>query len=267
MPRQHNGSQNGIAKELVYYHRSYRKISVPEKRHFIPFLCLIIIIEVLLYLFSPDLNYLVNRYTQKILVRSVPFENVSMIWMEFLWRSITVLNIPGSYPAMWFTMINLVVALLIVFIIPQTKTPKPITVVLTLMSLIHLVSALFFLIVPDRFPYQVIDFSKTYVVMVMVTWFLIPVVYGFILYPLPSSVFSKIFMILFTLTFSAAFNIFRYSIFLYLINAHSFIFMAILFFCFGFLLDMIFIVGFYSFYLSLLSGKLRHDMDVWQWLY
>jgi hypothetical protein len=30
---------------------------------------------------------------------------------------------------------------------------------------------------------------------------------------------------------------------------------------------MIFIVGFYSFYLSILSEKLRDNMGVWQWLY
>ncbi|NWG75364.1 MAG: hypothetical protein HXY24_12265 [Rubrivivax sp.] len=164
-------------------------------------------------------------------------------------------------------MINVIVALLIIFILPQTKTPKPITIPFTLMSLIHLVSALLFLFVPDRFPYQVIDFSTTYVAMVIITWFLIPVVYGFTLYPLPSSVLSKIGMIFFTIAFTATFNIFRYSLFLYLIHVHSFIFMAILFFCFGFLVDMIFIVGFYSFYLSLLSRKLKQDMDVWQWLY
>jgi hypothetical protein len=267
MPRQHSESRSGIAKELVYYHRSYRKIPVPEKRHLIPFVFLIVVIEVLIYLFSPDLNYLVNRCTQKILFRSVSLEDVNMIRTEFLWRPITVLNIPGSYPARGFTMINLIVALLILFILPQTKTPKPITVPFMLMSLIHLVSALIFLFVPDRFPYRVIDFSTTYVVMVIATWFLIPVVYGFTLYPLPSSVFSKIGMMLFTLTFSVTFNIFRYSLFLYLINVHSFIFMPILFFCFGFLLDMVFIVGFYSFYLSLLSRKLRHNTDVWQWLY
>jgi hypothetical protein len=267
MPRQHSESQSGIAKELVYYHRSYRKIPVPQKRHLIPFVLLLLGVEGLICLFFPDLNYLVNGYTQKILIRSVPFEDVSIIWTEFLWRPITVLNIPGSYPARGFTMINVIVALFIIFILPQTKAPKPITVPLTLMSLIHLVSSLLFLFVPDRFPYRVIDFSTTYVVMVIVTWFLIPVVYGFTLYPLPSSVFSKILIILFTLAFSATFNIFRYSLFLYLINAHSFIFMAILFFCFGFLVDMIFIVGFYSFYLSLLSRRLKHDMDVWQWLY
>ena len=267
MSRPHVTSQNGIAKELVYYHRSYRKIAVPEKRHLIPLLFFILIIEVFLYLFFPDINSLINEYTQKILIRSVSLENVRMIRAEFLWRPITVLDIPGTYPARGFTIINMVVALLIIFILPQTKTPKPITLPLTLMSLIHLVSALLFLFVPDRFPYQVIDFSTTYVAMVVITWFLIPVVYGFTLYPLPSSILSKIGMMLFTIVFSATFNIFRYSLFLYLIHIHSFIFMAILFFCFGFLVDMIFIVGFYSFYLNLLSRKLKQDMDVWQWLY
>lgn len=222
--------------------------------------------EVFICLYFPDLNYLVNGYTQKILIR-VPLENVSMIWTEFLWRPITVLDIPGTYPTRGFTIINLIVALLIIFIVPQTKTPKPIALSLTLISLIHLVSALFFLFVPNRFPYRVIDFSSTYVVMVIVTWFLIPVIYGFTLYPLPSSIFSKILLMLFTLTFSATFNVFRYSVFLYLIDSHSLIYMAILFFCFGFLLDMLFIAGFYSFYLSVLSRKLKQDMDVWQWLY
>jgi len=267
MAKKHSQSPDEMLKEIVYYHRSYRKISVPAKRHLIPFLLFIIILEILLYHFLPDLNYLVNQYAREILARSIPLEGVDLIWTEFLWRPITVLNVPGTYPTRWVTMINLFVVLLILFIIPQTRTPKPIAVALMLMSLVHLVSALFFLIVPDRFPYRVIDFSTTYVVMVTVFWFLIPVVYGFTLYPLPSSLFSKVGIILFSIAFSLAFNIFRYSMFLYVINVHSFIFMAILFFCFGILLDMIFIVGFYSFYLSILSEKLRDNMGVWQWLY
>jgi hypothetical protein len=195
------------------------------------------------------------------------FENVETIRTEFLWRPITVLGVPGSYPELWFSAVNAVLALLVIIVLPKTKCPKPVTVVSTLVSLIHLVSALFFLFVPDRFPYQVIDFSTTSVVMVIAVWFLIPVVYGFTLYPLPASLFSKALIILFTIAFSATFHIFRYALFLYLISAYSFIFMAVLFFCFGILLDMTFLVGFYSFYLSLLSRRLRQDSSVWQWLY
>lgn len=265
--RRDTQSHNGIVKEVIYYHRSYRKIPVPEKKHFIPFLSLAVIIEVLLYLFFSDLNHLANRYALKILVRLMPFENVELIWTEFLWRPITILNVPGRYPTRWFSIVNLIVTLAVIIAIPRTRTPKPIAVASTLVSLIHLVSVLFFLIIPDRFPYQVLDFSTTFEVMVIVTWFLIPIVYFFILYPLPSSTFSKAFVILFALTFSVTFNILRYAIILYLINVYSFVFMAVLFFCFGILLDTTFIVGFYSFYLSVLSKKLGHDTRVWQWLY
>jgi hypothetical protein len=169
MSKKHSGPLSGIVKKLVYYHRSYRKIRVPQKRHFIPFLFLIVLIEVSLYLSFPDLNLLVNQHAQKILVRSIPSENVELIWTEFLWRPITVLSVPGSYPGRWFSIINLLAALLLVIVVPKMKVPKPIVVPLTLVSLIHIVSALFFLIVPDRFPYHVLDFTTTFAVLVIVT--------------------------------------------------------------------------------------------------
>jgi hypothetical protein len=260
-------SENVDPKEVVYYHRSYRKIPAPEKKHFIPFLLLIVLLEVLLYFFFPDLNHLVNRYSREILIRSIPAEDVQWTWIEFLWTPMVILTVPGSYPEWGVSLVHLLLTLAVLIGIPRMRTPKPIAVTLSLTGFIHLVSALFFLIIPERFPYQVLDFSKTYTEMVVLIWFLIPAVYGLTLYPLPASLLSKMGIILCSIAFSAVFHLFRYAVFLYVLNTYSFLFMAVLFFCFGILLDLTWMVGFYSFYLSLLSRKLNRDMSVWQWLY
>lgn len=267
MAKKKREPQNGDPKEQVYYHRSYRKIPLPEKKHVILFLLIILLLEGLLYFFFPDINHLANWGSRQILIRSIPVENIQWIRIEFLWNPMVVLSVPGSYPEWWLSLIHLILTLVILLAIPKMRIPAPIAVVLGLLGFIHLISALFFLIVPDRFPYQVLDFSTTYVEMVVIIWFLIPVVLGLTLYPLPASLFSKSLLILFSLVFSGVFHLFRYALFLYVIHAHSFLFMAVLFFCFGVLLDMTWMVGFYSFYLSLLSRKLSRDMSVWQWLY
>ncbi len=267
MTKNSRESQSEDPKELVYYHRSYRKIPLPEKKHVIPFLLVIVLLELLLYFFFPDITHLVNRCSRQILIHSMPVEHVQWIRTEFLWNPMVVLSVPGSYPGGWVSLIHLILTLVILIAIPKMRIPKPIAVILGLVSFIHLVSALFFLIFPDRFPYQVLDFSTTYAEMVVLIWFLIPVVYGFTLYPLPASLFSKTLLILFSLVFSMVFHLFRYALFLYVLHTYSFLFMAVLFFCFGVLLDMTWMVGFYSFYLSLLSRKLSRDMSVWQWLY
>jgi hypothetical protein len=98
-------------------------------------------------------------------------------------------------------------------------------------------------------------------------WLFIPVIMGASLLPLPSSKISKFMAILFSLLYGVIFGVVRYVLFVEILARFSYIFMAVLFFCFGPFIDFIVVVGVYAFYVSLISKKINQDLKVWNWSY
>jgi hypothetical protein len=98
-------------------------------------------------------------------------------------------------------------------------------------------------------------------------WLFVPVILEASLLPLPSSKITKFMTILFSLLYAIAFGVVRYVLFAEILVRFSYIFMAVLFFCFGPFIDFIVVVGVYSFYVSLISKKINQDLGVWNWSY
>jgi hypothetical protein len=84
---------------------------------------------------------------------------------------------------------------------------------------------------------------------------------------LPAPFLPKLMLILFALLYSFLFGTLRYVIFLFIIHEFSSIYMALLFFAFGPLIDFVYIVGIYSFYSSRLAESLKSSEAVWKWSY
>ncbi len=83
--------------------------------------------------------------------------------------------------------------------------------------------------------------------------------------PLPSTLFSKLVVNISVLFYSLVFGIVRYAVFLNILSKISFLFMAVLFFAFGPLLDFFYMVGIYSFYLCRISKKAGNNLEIWKW--
>jgi hypothetical protein len=98
-------------------------------------------------------------------------------------------------------------------------------------------------------------------------WLFIPLILGMAFLPLPASIFPKLLLIAFALIYSVIFGTLRYIIFLFIISKFSVIYMALLFFAFGPLIDFVYIVGIYCFYTSKLAKNLKGSETVWKWLY
>ena len=135
------------------------------------------------------------------------------------------------------------------------------------LAVINLVSSVFFLLSPQAFPYTSTEFSELYIKAQLSMWLFIPFILSMAFLPLPAPMSHKLLLMIFTIVYSALFGTLRYIIFMYIISRFSVIYMALLFFAFGPLIDFVYIVGIYSFYSSRLAKNLKSSASVWKWSY
>jgi hypothetical protein len=96
-------------------------------------------------------------------------------------------------------------------------------------------------------------------------WLFLPLILSMAILLFPTRIFPKLALILVTLVYSIIFGTLRYIIFLFILSKFSIIYMALLFFCFGPLIDFVYIVGIYSYYGSRHAINLRKNRTVWKW--
>jgi len=191
----------------------------------------------------------------------------SLVESPFLFGNIYTPELLGRYPTPLLSYAMFIFSLLTIVIIHKTRVPKPISVWISFVCLVNIVSALFFIFLPDLFPYTIQTFGEIFIKTEVAIWVFIPVIMSFSLLPLPSSVISKFFTVVFTLLYATVFGLVRYVLFVSVLAQFSYIFMAVLFFCFGPFIDFIPVVGVYSLYVSFVSRRINRDLRVWNWSY
>jgi hypothetical protein len=67
--------------------------------------------------------------------------------------------------------------------------------------------------------------------------------------------------------YSIIFGSLRYIVYIFILREFSYLFMAIIFFMFGPFFDFVYIVSFYSVFVSNLAVKIQGDESKWGWLY
>ena len=196
------------------------------------------------------------------------FEDIEIVQTRYFTKDIYYLSLAGRYPIPSFCIIMALISFLAMIIVPWIKQIlKPVTIWIFLVSLINLVSSLFFIFCADKFPYSLDIFSDLYIKTEINMWLVIPFLMSMAFLPIPSKLFSKLLVILLTLCYSITLGIMRYIIFVYVLRKFTYLFMAMLFFIFGPLLDFVYIIGIYSIYISIVAQKMKQDKSVWKWLY
>lgn len=185
----------------------------------------------------------------------------------FLFGRIFTPELAGKYPTPQFSYAVFVAALGGILLTLKIRIPKPVAVWVCFVSLIGMASSLFFIFLPSLFPYTIQQFAEIFVKTEIAVWLCIPIIMSFSLLPIPSTMLSKFAAIIFTLFYAMAFGLVRYVLFVTILVRFSYIFMAVLFFCFGPFIDFISVVGVYSFYVSTVSKKINQDLRVWNWSY
>lgn len=204
---------------------------------------------------------------QTVLSSYYPSDTIKVIGKTFLLGDVSFIDIDGTYPSALVSLINFIVSLCLVTVLPALKRNKNIAIYLLFLAAINLVSALFFTLSPYEFPYTASEFSEFYIKSEISMWLFIPFILGLAVLLLPAPFFSKLILIFSAIIYSIVFGTSRYIIFLFIVSKFSVIYMALLFFAFGPLIDFIYIVGIYSFYNSRLARTLKNNESVWKWSY
>lgn len=252
-------------KTIIYYAR-FGRILKQNKILFV-IQCLFYTSLSVFFLFHIEqISLLMAKFSLKLLpnaslVKKEIFEKISLYYLSY----------EGRLPTIIESTFYFIVSLLILILNSKTNFfSLPIKIWVNFIFLILLISSVFFILMPYAFPYSLNDFSLLYIIVQVGIFVFLILVLGFVLSLLSFSwwlIFFNFVIVLFTLFYSFFFGSLRYVVFLFLLKTYSSIWMANCFFNFGPLLDLIYIAGIYSFYISILSKKVRQNVKVWRWIY
>ena len=228
---------------------------------------MIIPLEAAIFLFYPDITYFMGRTAKLALSSYIPMEDMMLLRQSFLQSTIYLLDLPGKYPSPLFSFLFFCFAFLSIYLVPRIKLYKPLGLWLVFLSGINILSSVLFMLLPSMFPYTMLKFSELYITTEVGMWFFVPVIMGIALLPIPAGIFSKFVILFLTLLYSMIFGIVRYIVFLFIIAKLSYLFMPVLYFSLGPLVDFIYIVGIYSFYVSKVAENIAQDCKVWKWVF
>lgn len=255
------------SKSVIMFHRSYRKLPGSVKKFLVQYLFLAIPFSVIAALFYPEITHAICNITKSVLDPYYYSGSVNLFSKEYIEQigPIYYLDIPERFPSFWFSLVNGLVAITLLIVLPNLQKFKPLLIFLTLLSIVHLISSAYFLLFPAYFPYTAGDYSQLYMIQEISIWFFLPLIMGLAVLPLPANILWKVLTMLSIFCYSIVFGTVRYIIFLFIISKISMIYMAVLFFALGPLVDFIYSVGLYTLFLNRLAVRLAEDFSIWRW--
>jgi hypothetical protein len=255
------------AKLIILYHRAYRKIAGTPWIFFLQFLLVALPLSLTVVFFYPQITRTVCLLTLTTLAPFFPPEAITITNVPYIIGNAFFLDLPSKYPSVFFSTMNALASLCLLVFLPAAKRARHIFIFLIVVAFINFVSSLFFTFVPHRFPYEMYDYSELYMKQQISIWFFVPIIMGLAVLPLPSSLPVKCVTMLITFCYSLLFGTLRYAVFLFVLAKASLLYMAVLFFVLGPLVDFIYIVGIYSVHVTRLAKKMKDNFASWKWLY
>jgi len=132
-------------------------------------------------------------------------------------------------------------------------------------SIVSGVSGTFFYFAGERFPYTALDFANVWIRAEFVVWLIIPVLLAIILGTLPLDPAITLLYSTMTLLYAFWFSAIRLTLFLAFFHYAGLIWLPLVYFLGGFLLDFLYIVSYYSMAVSRTTRILRQRREVWRW--
>ncbi|MBN2242447.1 MAG: hypothetical protein JW793_07130 [Acidobacteria bacterium] len=256
-----------MLKTIIYYHRAYRKIAASRGTLAREFLTIALPLSLLMFVAYPVITRWMSLFTQAVLEKYYPPGSIEIIRQPFFLGDVSFVGIPGTNPSLPATVVNLAVSLALTVLLPRVRKGKNAAIYLFYLAAINLASSLFFLFFHSDFPYSATRFSELYVITEISMWIFIPFILGMAIVLFPPAILPKATMIAATLVYSIVIGALRYILFLFIVTKFSVLYMALLYFAFGPLVDFIYIVGIFSFYSNRLAVNLRGSIKAWKWLY
>jgi hypothetical protein len=254
-------------KDRIYLHRAYKRLAGVTRRQLAGMLAVVALFEAGLVLVHEPLTRWFVAGVAAILARcGVPTTTFAAPFLPHLVETMPVLTTVYSFPDKEFSLICLLLATMALVVVPSLKrVPRALVIYTCFFAMLTVASGAFFILTPELFPYDMSEFSRLYMGTELGIWFMLPLVMGLALGPVPAPLGEKAFIILVNLAYSLVFGAVRLAAFVIVLREASVFFMAGLFFALGPFVDFVYVVAIYGLYLNRVSLRLRGSEGVWQW--
>ena len=256
-------------KSRIFYPRDYRHLKKPKPRSLVflgifvlPILCLFIF-------FYPFITKSLSSWGAAIL-RATTNTTVDIQSVRFIpgLGDASFISIESTTPSFTHSLVNAIISVFFILLSTQiNRNNRPLMIYLSMGLFVHLVSSLFFLLIPDLFPYTIIDYSRLYILQQIGTWMTITFITGLatnLVLPDGGYKYAAFFV---TILFSFVFGCVRYVLYLYLLYRFSVLYMAALYFIFGVLYDFLGMIAIYAIFVRGASFRMNSNSGKgeWQW--
>lgn len=161
------------------------------------------------------------------------------------------LELPAGVPSAtvwWSAVAGTVLVILASFALPASYTP--LIYFARVAAMIHASALFYFAVRPGTFPYNLADYSAGMMEVGDILIAIVPVLFGLIYYIFDFSLARKIGLTVMTMLHLAIFVPLQYALQGYVIHHFSLLYMPLLFFVFGFVLDIMVVIAFYAWGMS-----------------
>lgn len=262
-------SENVRKKYIVFYSRDYRHFTKPGVLSILITAVSMIAVIAFYLLNYTDITRALSDWTAGIL-HTVTGAETQTIAKDYFpaFGPIYIVDMAGTTPSFMFSLICAIVSLALVILLSMLKKGmRSLAIYFCMGAYILLISAVFFIFVPEYFPYSLTDYSELYMKQQVILWITVPSLGGMAIFLLGGKWISGYLTFALIVVVSFLFGCVRYVVNMYILYAGTSIFMASLFFTFGVLFDFLQMVSIYTLYVQILSKRMQSvkNRGEWEW--
>lgn len=257
-------------KKKIYFSRKYRHLRMGRAKTLAYMLLFIMPLILILMFFMENLTNVICNLGIRILDRYFPGVPFNITTTNFaLFSNIRFIDLPMVYPSDRAVIGNLLVCLLIVILCSVKKwKSKPLAIYLFINATICLINSIYFFFAKNEFPMKAVSYSDLYVKQQAGLWVAFILLAGFCTVFVGNTKYIwKVLTVLSILLYSIVFGAVRYILFLFIIEKFSILYVALMYFVVGPVIDFMYFVIIYAFFINKMVKVLdsAQERSSWEW--
>ncbi|WP_029523427.1 hypothetical protein [Persephonella sp. KM09-Lau-8] len=252
-------------KEKILPHRAYRIIKLDTFELIGSFIA-IFLIFIAVFSFFPLILEKGIEFCKEFLDTLYVSAVFEINHRNFLIFDVPYIETYGKYPTKNFAILTLIVSFILAIALYKNKYLKNISMTLFVLVFINILSALYFIFFSQYFPYSLSSFSYLFISTSVINWAVLMFIFGLLIAPIPANFFLKIIVYILISLSVVVLGFLRYLLIIVVLKEYTYIFMPVLFLGFGIIVDYVYAVMLYGFFVSFVTASLLKKVDEWRWV-
>ena len=234
--------------------RAYRSLGFPSSLNLIFKLCVCTLMPMLLqgYLIS-EISLHISKLAIRLINGYFPDNSIRLLFEKSVFEQNLYFAQVGNFSnTEMFLHLNLVLTAVFILCVYCFKTGLG-TFYFLAVGITHFIACLFFELLPEAFPYTANDYLNIYMQQQMVIFFSIPLVLGVPCALMLKSPLKGLCCVAGCILFGGLFSVLRYALVIYVLTYVSILYLPVIYFYIGPVMDFFYMIIFYSFAVRMAS--------------